>query len=603
MNIITEIDVVNLIKQTFPQIKDVPVALSFTQSGLLTSMDLVTLIFEIEKRFAVSFDFENMDLKAVDAPISIAETVNVMKGINHVTLRTMIDDICSDNLEKVALTFDNKELNYAELYSSIKRLASGFYSYGIKKGSHVVIMLDNCIEYILSYFSLFYIGAIPVPINTRWNKQEIKKVVMDSEAEFFIVQEKSGNLRYADVIQVLKEDNHLLKKVFYIGDNYYAENGCAFEVVMNSEIQSEFEEIDGSDIAMISYTSGTTGTPKGVTLKHCDIVKISMYTTKVWAEKEDTSFSIAPLYSAQGFLSLLINFSLESRFKMISSFDPNDILKEISKGTETIFHTQPTMWTMLLNSKIIDFTKFTNLKELIVSGSLCSPELAKRIEAKLGCELLNAYGLIEGTSVVTMTRRGDPEEIRYNTVGRPIPGVEIKIVNQNRNVVPFGEIGELAIKGYVMGGYYNNEEKTKEIMDEDGWLYTGDLAKYYDKENISIVGRCKDMVIRGGFNVYPSDIEEVLLQIPEVQIAAVIGRPHKVLGEELVAFVVPKAGASLKKTDISKYVFANIANYKQPDGIYLISDMPTILAGKIDKKELYKWATEGIPKEKEMLFS
>lgn len=154
-----------------------------------------------------------------------------------------------------------------------------------------------------------------------------------------------------------------------------------------------------------------------------------------------------------------------------------------------------------------------------------------------------------------------------------------------------------------MAGYYKNEEKTNEIMDKDGWLYTGDLAKYYDKENISIVGRCKDMVIRGGYNVYPSDIEEIILRIPEVHTAAVVGRPHDVLGEELVAFVVLRAGEEIKKSDINRYIFQNLANYKLPDQIYLISDMPAILAGKIDKKVLRDWAVNGIPQDKQMMFS
>ena len=154
-----------------------------------------------------------------------------------------------------------------------------------------------------------------------------------------------------------------------------------------------------------------------------------------------------------------------------------------------------------------------------------------------------------------------------------------------------------------MAGYYNNEEKTAEITDDEGWLYTGDLARYYDKENISIVGRCKDMVIRGGYNVYPSDIEEVILQIPQVQTAAVVGRPHDVLGEELIAFVVVRAGETLGTNDINRYVFQHLANYKLPDHIYLISDMPAILAGKIDKKVLSEWAVNGIPEDKQILFA
>lgn len=238
-----------------------------------------------------------------------------------------------------------------------------------------------------------------------------------------------------------------------------------------------------------------------------------------------------------------------------------------------------------------------------MSGSLCSPELAQRIENKLNCQLLNAYGLIEGTSVVTMTRIGDSEDIRLNTVGRPIPGVEIKIVDQTtKKTLPHGEIGELAVRGYNMKEYYNQPEKTSEVIDDEGWLYTGDLAKYYDKENISIVGRCKDMIIKKGFNVYPSDIEEMLLRIPNVQTAAVVGKEHEVLGEQIVAFVVPIAGKTLEKNQISQYLFKNLSNYKQPDKIEFISEMPIILAGKIDKKQLMEWCVQGIPDEKRVLY-
>lgn len=218
------------------------------------------------------------------------------------------------------------------------------------------------------------------------------------------------------------------------------------------------------------------------------------------------------------------------------------------------------------------------------------------------CSLMNAYGLIEGTSVVTMTRLDDPEDVRVNTVGRVIEGVEIKIVDEDRKEVPHGEVGELAVRGYNMAGYYNNPEKTSEVIDSDGWLYTGDLARFYDKENISIVGRCKDMIIRGGFNVYPSDIEEYLLQMSDIQNAAVVGRKHEVLGEEICAFIVRKAGSNLVDRDVFKFLFDKVSNYKMPDKIYFVSELPIILAGKIDKKILSGWAENGIPDEKTILF-
>ncbi|WP_287389126.1 AMP-binding protein [Lachnospira sp.] len=604
MEFVTENDVIDLLKRNFPDLEKIPVSKSFTQSGILSSLDLVNLVFELENEFNVEFDLENIDLTEFDSPLKIAETINKLKGSDNNTIRKLIDSICSEKKDEIALIFDDYKITYGELYKNIKTLSFGFIKDGVNKGTHVAIILENCMEYIMSYFSLFYIGAIPIPINTRWNTNEAIRVIKDSDSCYFISKEHQGKLKFKDIYNALVEDNIKINKVYYCQENLDEE---IKEIKKFSDIYSDKEEklnnITGEDIAMISYTSGTTGVPKGVVLKNNSVTNISLYTAKVWTDCEDSPFSIAPLYSAQGFLSMLIDFSVGSKFKMISSFNTNDILQEISKGENTIFHTQPTMWTMLLNSRAINFARFTGLRKIVVSGSLCSPELAKRIEKRLGLRLLNAYGLIEGTSVATMTRYDDSEEIRYNTVGRPIPGVSIRIVDKNHKPVEHGQIGELAIKGYVMDGYYKNPEKTKEVIDDEGWLYTGDLARYYDDENISIVGRCKDMVIRGGFNVYPSDIEEVILQIPEVQTTAVVGKEHEVLGEELIAFVVLRPGENIRENDIRKYVFKNLANYKQPDKFYLISDMPTILAGKIDKKVLKKWAVSGIPDNKKMLFA
>lgn len=204
--------------------------------------------------------------------------------------------------------------------------------------------------------------------------------------------------------------------------------------------------------------------------------------------------------------------------------------------------------------------------------------------------------------MVTMTRLDDPYEVRMNTVGRAIPGVEIKIVDENRNEAPWGEVGELAVRGYTMAGYYNNPEKTAEVLTEDGWLYTGDLARYYDEENICIVGRCKDMIIRGGFNVYPSDIEEYLLQIDGVQNAAVVGRPSEILGEEIVAFVLPQAGRTLTRTRLSGDCSKSWPTTKCRIRCTLSLRFPRFWQEKSTKKELRLWAERGIPSEKQVLF-
>ncbi len=538
-------------------------------------------------------------------PASVTAAVNEILAADKVTLREMLTEICTADPKRPFITFDGKKLTCAEMLNNVKSIVSGMLDIGIKKGDRTAIILDNCLEFIYAYFALFCLGALPVPVNIRWKKNELFNILDDADVSFIICSEKAGTQNYGSFIAEYMKEHEKIKKVFYTDNNLYGESGLEFASLLASGPldEEQLEEIDPDDIAMISYTSGTTGMPKGVLLKNNNIYKISKYSAEYWcAGHEERPFSIAPLYSAQGFLSLLINVATECDFKMISSFNPNDIVKEISKCENTIIHTQPTMWNLLLSCRIIDFARFDSLNTLVVSGSLCAPTLAKRIEDKLQCELMNAYGLIEGTSVVTMTRLHDPEDVRFNTVGRPIEGVEIKIVDENRVTLPKGETGELAVRGYNMAGYYNNPQKTSEVIDEDGWLYTGDLARYYDEENISIVGRCKDMIIRGGFNVYPSDIEECIMQLPEIQTAAVVGSPHDILGEEIRAFVVVKAGKALTDRDIFRHLFTRIANYKMPDKVHFISEMPIILAGKVDKKELELWAAEGIPENKQVLF-
>jgi len=601
MKIYTENEIIDIIR-TVAGDKKLLISKPLFAKSDITETQVREIVCLINKKYDLHLEFKDYTAISVN---KIVEKMNEEIGINQYIIRDFFLDICRENLNDNAIIFDSEVYSYADLLEAVKKLAAGLNKLGVMKGSRVAIILSNRIEFIFGYFALFYIGAYPVPINTRWGKQEVFNVLDDSKVEVIITEEKIGSINFGGFISEYIEQNKKITNVVYFTDNLYGDKGIRYDELVeikNDEI--ELEEIKADDVAMLSYTSGTTGTPKGVMLKQNDIVKISAYTTQIWRdEEEEYPFSIAPLYSAQGFLSLFINFAIGKTFKMMSSFNPNDILKEISKCENTVIHTQPTMWSLLLNCRIINFTNFNSLKKIVVSGSLCSPELAKKIEEKIGCVLLNAYGLIESTSVVTMTRMDDPYDVRMNTVGRVIPGIEIKLVDEKRNEVPLGEVGELAVKGYNMKGYYNNPKKTEEVLMEDGWLYTGDLAKYYDEENICIVGRCKDMIIRGGFNVYPSDIEEYILQITGVQNVAVVGKAHDILGEEIVAFVLVKAGEILTKNDIIKPLFRKLANYKMPDKVYFVSEIPTILAGKIDKKELRKWAEDGIPSDKQVLFS
>lgn len=520
------------------------------------------------------------------------------------TLDCALESIAFKYRDSTAIVFEENVVSYNELIRFSNRLANAFYHLGVKKNDKVAIILPNCIEYLYVYFSLFMLGAWAVPFSTRWTSQEIKNVLKDSDTRFIVYRDRIGSFDYNDIIDKVESDGHSFVKRIVLGYSSVKGVERLEDLLKDGDDMAVFRRNnEENDVALLAYTSGTTGVPKGVMIPHGTLVRSSFHTGKLWAKGDEITFSVAPLYAAQGFLAVLIDLVSGITMKWFSGFNPNDILYELSKKDSNVFHTQPTMWNMLLSLSYINSMNFSNLKKVVVSGSLCSSHLAERIENTMGCKVLNAYGLIEATGVVTVTRESDTKDIRFNTVGRPIEGVEVKIVNDERKEVTRGEIGELAVRGYLMKGYYKQQEKTDEIIDEEGWLYTGDLARFYDEENISIVGRKKDMIIRGGFNVYPVDIEDCIARNEKVESVSVVGTEHDIFGESINAFVVPKPGENISAGDVIRYCRDKIANYKIPDEVILVSQLPTLLSGKVQKNVLKQWLREGIPPDCTVLFN
>ena len=524
------------------------------------------------------------------------------------TLGHVVRFISEKYKTRSALIFGEQIVSYEKLYRQTRLLAANLQKLGIKQNDRVAVLLPNCIEYLYIYFALFTIGVWAVPLSTRYEKQELANILVNAGCKAIIYQNKIGIFDYNQIFSEIMTQLDTIKHFICTGqgpENFASVNLNDLLTCDNGEIpELDMNSVQEDDIALLAYTSGTTGTPKGVMIPHKNLVLTSYHAANLWDIRDEVAFSVAPLYAAQGFLAVLIDLVAGITMKWNINFNPNDILSHLVKEEVTVFHTQPTMWTLLLSLPFIQHIEFKHLTKAVVSGSLCSYELAKRIQNTVRCKLLNAYGLIEATGVVTLTHPDDPDEIRLNSVGRPIPGVQIKIVDDNRNEVQKGEIGELAIKGYLMKGYYKNEEKTREVIDEDGWLYSGDQAMYCDDRiNIRIVGRCKDMVIRGGFNVYPIDIEECLLQFDKVDDVSVVGKEDPILGEALVAFVIPKADAVVKQGQIKQFCRGKIANYKIPDEVLFVSQFPILLSGKVQKNILREWAVQGIPEENQLLFS
>lgn len=528
---------------------------------------------------------------------------------DNIIPRNTIDEVfkivTQERSEEIAIIFKDKQITYKELSYTVHNIALELRDMGLIKGDKIALLMPNCFEYLCLYLGIFMIGAWVVPINSRYTKLELKNILIDADVSTIIFQDVIGNHNYKNFVDELKDQTPLIGNyIIRSSESYEGTRNLSEFFSIRKDIAHEinhflYPDLTENDVALLAYTSGTTGSAKGVMITHGGLVKTSFHAASEWNlfdKQGSVSFSVAPLYAAQGFLAIFIDFVCGVAMEWTDSFSPNEIIKIISKGNVSIFHTQPTMWSLLLSTSLINFAKLDNLEMSIVSGSVCSTSLAERIEDVTKSNVLNGYGLIEATGVVTVTSPNDSKEIRMNTVGHAIPGVELKIVDEYRNEVPKGTIGELVIKGYLMNGYYKNKEKTKKVIDEDGWLYSGDLACFYDNRNIQIIGRVDDMIIRGGFNVFPIDIESTIEEMSEVQGQAVVGQIDSIIGEKIVAFIVPKPGHKITKGQVLKHLKKGIADYKLPDEIYFIKQLPTLISGKIRKNILKQWTETGIPK-------
>lgn len=532
------------------------------------------------------------------------------KYFDKATLDEVFEKMTLMFKERTAIIFEERKITYDNLRTEAYNIAIKLKKLGVKKNDKIAILLPNCYDYLCLYFANFLIGAIVVPINSRVVKQELENIINNSDAKIVIFEDIIGTQNYYKIIDEIKPNLFNVKN-YIVRGNSVENSMISFEEIFHMEENIEekileFEKcsIEEKDVALLAYTSGTTSTPKGVMITHGGLVNTSYCCGNIWritycdVEPDFVGLSVAPLYGAQGFLAVLIYLVSGVTMSWLSTFNPNAIIKAISNGKVSFFHTQPTMWSLLMSSPLLKFADFSKLSQTVVSGSVCSYNLAKRIQERTGSVLQNAYGLIEATGVVTMTRPDDSEDIRLNTVGRAIPGVEIKIVDNDGKEVKKGEVGEIATRGYLMRGYFKNEEKTREVIDEYGWLYTGDLGRFYkDTDNIQIVGRAKEMIIRGGFNIFPIDIEEQLLNYEKIQDASVVGKSDDILGECIVSFIVPKPGTMMSKGEVIKHCKEVLSNHKIPDEVYFVKQLPTILNGKVRKNVLKEWANKGIPEE------
>lgn len=529
------------------------------------------------------------------------------------TVGDMFDEIVekySDNDAIVSL-HQGKRFTYRELQREVNRAAKGLLSLGIKKGDRVAIWSTNVYEWIVTQLATGKIGALQVNINPAYRTHELEYVLQQSETHALILIDRFKTSDYIGMFnevcpeakdckpgQISSENLPFLKNVILIRGEQQPGMHMWEEVLkMGDDIpDAVLCEVQNTlyfdEPINIQYTSGTTGFPKGVVLSHHNVLNNGFFIGEYMKFTEKDRLCIpVPFYHCFGMvLSNLVCLTHGSTMVLPAEhFDPLSTLTAIEKERCTAVHGVPTMFIAELSHP--EFTKFdlSTLRTGIMAGSPCPTEVMKKVNTLMNMkDIVIVYGQTETSPGLTMSSVDDTLERRVSTVGRPMPHTELKIVDpRTGEIVPRNTPGEICARGYaLMKGYYNNPEATKLVVDCDGWIHTGDLGLLDDHDYCKITGRIKDMVIRGGENIYPREVEEFLYTHPEISDAQVIGVPDEKFGEELCAWVRLRNGMQLTESDIKEFCKGKIAHYKIPRYIKFVDEFPMTVTGKIQKYKM-----------------
>jgi long-chain acyl-CoA synthetase len=493
-------------------------------------------------------------------------------------LASILTDSAARDPERVAVKLDEVEVSYGLLDGGTALMAGLLAEKGIRPGDRVGIMLPNVPYFAIAYFGVLRAGAIVVPMNVLLKRREVAFYVRDSGAKLLLAWHG-----FADEAQGGAQDAGVECVLVAPGE---------FEQLLGAaQPQPEVADTDDDDTAVILYTSGTTGTPKGAELTHANLKRNCEAARGLFdLGPEAVTLGALPLFHAFGqTCGLNATIAGGGMLSLIPRFDPGKALEIIERDRVTVFEGVPTMYNAMLHHP--DAASFeTSTLEVCASGGAAMPvEVMHGFEEKFNCKVLEGYGLSESSPVASFNH--PDRERKAGSIGTPIAGVEMKVVDDDGNDVPTGQVGEIVIRGHnIMKGYWNRPEATAEAIRED-WFHTGDMAQVDEDGYFFIVDRKKDMIIRGGYNVYPREIEEILYEHPAVREVAVVGVPHDELGEEVGAAVALKDGAEVTPDELRAHVKEQVAAYKYPRVVWLVEDLPKGPTGKILKREIERPTT------------
>lgn len=487
---------------------------------------------------------------------------------------------------------------YREFAGEIDRVARSLIAMGFEKGDRVGIWSPNSAEWVLLQYATALVGVILVNVNPAYRTHELRYALEQSGCLGLFAAPRFKTSDYVSMVQEVRPSLPALEHVVFFDTEDWASFLNAGDSIESSTVSAIEAALDPDDPINIQYTSGTTGYPKGATLSHVNILNNGFFVGEICRYTHEDRVCIpVPLYHCFGMV--LGNLAVTTHGATIvlpgDAFEAKSTLEAVSEERCTSLYGVPTMFIAELAEPDFESFDLSTLRTGIMAGSPCPTEVMKQCIERMNLdEVTIAYGMTETSPVSTQTHTDDPIDKRVGSVGRVHPHVEIKIIDpETGETVPRGIDGEFCTRGYsVMAGYWNDTERTEEVIDTSGWMHTGDLATMDDEGYVNIVGRIKDMVIRGGENVYPREIEEFLYTHPQIREVQVVGVPDARYGEEVMAWIQTEGGTELSTDDVRDFCAGKIAHYKIPRYVETIEEYPMTVTGKIQKNKLREMAVE-----------
>ena len=533
------------------------------------------------------------------------------------TLSDWLEHWAAETPDKEYIVYSDRNLRFTwkTFNERVDNMAKGLIAIGVSRGTNVGIWAQNVPDWLTFLYATAKIGAVAVTVNTNYQSEEVSYLLKNSDMHTLCMTDGVAGNNYTDIIYELvpelkttqrgkfkSERFPELKNVVYIGqEKYRGMYNTAEILLLGNNVESDeltrLRNLTGChDVVNMQYTSGTTGFPKGVMLTHHNIAN-NGYLTGVHMKftPEDKCCICVPLFHCFGVvLATMCCLTHGSTQGMVERFDPLITLASIHKERCTVLHGVPTMFIAELNHPMFSLFDMSSLRTGIMAGALCPIELMRQVNEKMFMDITSVYGMTETSPGMTQTRVDDTFEVRCTTVGREYEFTEVKVLDPETGLeCPVGVQGEICCRGYnVMKGYYKNPEATAQVIDKNGFMHSGDLGVKDENGNYRITGRIKDMIIRGGENISPKEVEDYLYKIPEVRDVQVVAVASPKYGEDVGAFIILKDGCELTPEDVRDFCKNHIARYKIPRYVFFIKQFPMTGSGKIQKFRLREMALE-----------